>query len=116
MIRDRGKMKWTSMMLPEHVKQLRDWSKEDAFEKEKEMDEQQLEEMNTIAAEAMEYGSCITITHYAHHRYESLVGTIHYWDVNGEKLHFEDQSGNKHYIWLKHIVDLRMTNESNIKD
>lgn len=29
MIRDRGNIKWTAMMLPEHVKELREWMDED---------------------------------------------------------------------------------------
>lgn len=29
MIRDRGAKKWTAMMLPEHIAQLRDWQAED---------------------------------------------------------------------------------------
>ena len=28
MIRDRGRMKWVSMMLPEHVRVLREWAEE----------------------------------------------------------------------------------------
>ncbi|WP_148795752.1 YolD-like family protein, partial [Rossellomorea marisflavi] len=48
MIRDRGKIKWTSMMLPEHVKMLRDWAEEDSFEKRRELDEQELEMMNEV--------------------------------------------------------------------
>ena len=46
MIRDRGRIKWVSMMLPEHIKLLRDWVKEDQYEEQKEIDEQQLELMN----------------------------------------------------------------------
>ncbi|TFI48759.1 YolD-like family protein, partial [Diaphorobacter sp. DS2] len=37
MIRDRGRIKWTSMMLPEHVKLLRDWAKEDTYEQKREL-------------------------------------------------------------------------------
>ncbi len=29
MIRDRGNIKWTAMMLPEHVKLLREWQEQD---------------------------------------------------------------------------------------
>ena len=29
MIHDRGRMKWVSMMLPEHVRLLREWAQED---------------------------------------------------------------------------------------
>lgn len=29
--RDRGKIKWTSLMLPEHLERLRDWQAEDHY-------------------------------------------------------------------------------------
>ena len=29
MLRDRGNIKWTAMMLPEHVQRLRTWQQED---------------------------------------------------------------------------------------
>lgn len=29
--RDRGKIKWTAMMLPEHIYLLREWQKEDDY-------------------------------------------------------------------------------------
>ncbi|ARD46989.1 hypothetical protein SporoP37_01585 [Sporosarcina sp. P37] len=29
--RDRGKIKWTSLMLPEHLERLRDWQREDEY-------------------------------------------------------------------------------------
>ncbi|WP_335869847.1 YolD-like family protein [Bacillus sp. 2205SS5-2] len=109
MIRDRGRMKWTSMMLPEHVKLLRDWSKEDSFEKEKEIDEQQLEDLNIVAAEAMEYGKCVTITHYTNKRYELLVGTLHSWDAYSETFQVIDRFEAKHEVALKRIIDLRLS-------
>lgn len=31
MIRDRGNIKWTAMMLPEHVAKLRDWMDKDRY-------------------------------------------------------------------------------------
>ena len=63
MIRDRGRIKWTSMMLPEHVKMLREWVQEDEYEQEKVLDEQQLEQMNETILGAMEfnYQVCLTI-------------------------------------------------------
>ncbi len=64
MIRDRGRIKWTSLMLPEHVKMLRDWANEDMWEKTKEIDEQKLEEMkrNNEASYRIEAkSSCLSL-------------------------------------------------------
>ena len=39
MIRDRGRKKWTAMMLPEHITKLRDWVGKDSYEEKPAIDE-----------------------------------------------------------------------------
>lgn len=41
--RDRGKIKWTAMMLPEHISLLREWQAEDDYVKRPELSEWDLE-------------------------------------------------------------------------
>jgi c-di-AMP phosphodiesterase-like protein len=107
MIRDRGRIKWTSMMLPEHVKLLRDWAHEDTFEQEKEMDEQKLEEMNSLLASALAEQKPIMITHYRNRKYELIIGYIHYWDEFTHKLHIIDHFEEIHRICVEHITDVQ---------
>ncbi|WP_338451721.1 YolD-like family protein [Niallia oryzisoli] len=107
MIRDRGRIKWVSMMLPEHVKVLREWAEEDSYETKKELDEQQLEIMNEIIAEAMEYGRKVTIIHFRNRKYELLVGHIHSWDRLNGRLHVVDRFGAEHRIELQNIMDVQ---------
>ncbi|WML47626.1 YolD-like family protein [Neobacillus sp. PS3-34] len=114
MIRDRGRIKWTSMMLPEHVKMLRDWVKEDVYEQEKEVDEQQLELMNDILSEAMEFNQSVTITHYRNRNYELVLGIIHYWDELEQKLHIVDKFEEIHRIQLKYIADVRLSGDDQV--
>ncbi|MEH7483708.1 YolD-like family protein [Neobacillus drentensis] len=109
MIRDRGRIKWTSMMLPEHVKLLRDWVKEDRYEQKREMDEQHLELMNGILSEAIEYDQYVTITHYRNRNYEIVIGKIHYWDELTQRLHVVDRFDEVHRIPMDAIADIRMT-------
>lgn len=109
MIHDRGRIKWTSMMLPEHVKLLRDWVKEDQYEQKKEMDEQQLDLMNETLSEAIEFDQFVTITHYRNRNYEIVIGKIHYWDELGKKLHIVDRFEEVHRIPIEDIFDIRMT-------
>ena len=111
MIRDRGRIKWTSMMLPEHVKMLRDWSKEDEQEEEKELDEQQLELMNEVILEAMELNKTVAITYYRQHKYELVVGSIHYWGQMENKLRVVDRFKELHLIELSCIADVRIVGE-----
>ncbi|RLQ90654.1 YolD-like family protein [Falsibacillus albus] len=107
MIRDRGRIKWTSMMLPEHVKMLRDWAKEDSFKEKVELDEQQLEEMNEIAAQAMEDRKKVVITYYRLKQYELLIGYIHYYDALQKRLHVVDTFDDPQYVSMENIVDIR---------
>ncbi len=109
MIRDRGRIKWVSMMLPEHVKLLRDWVKEDQYEEKKEMDEQQLELMNETLSEAIEFGQFVTITHYRNRNYEIVIGKIHYWDEITQRLHIVDHFEEVHRIPIAAIADIRLT-------
>ena len=50
MIQDRGNIKWTAMMLPEHVGLLRDWHDENELTERPELDEFEL----TLLAEEIE--------------------------------------------------------------
>lgn len=107
MIRDRGKIKWTSMMLPEHVKLLRDWANEDAFEQAREVDEQYLEVMNETIFEAMEFEKMVAVTYYHQHKYEIAMGYIREWDELNQKLHVVDSFKETHRIPLQSIADVR---------
>jgi hypothetical protein len=109
MIRDRGRIKWVSMMLPEHIKLLRDWVKEDQYEERKEIDEQQLELMNMTLAEAIEFDQFVTITHYQNRNYEIVIGKIHYWDELAGRLHIIDHFEEVHRIPITAIADIRLT-------
>jgi hypothetical protein len=108
LIRDRGRIKWTSMMLPEHVKMLRDWVKEDTYEQRKQLDEQQLELMNETISGAMEFDQSVVITHFHGNQYELVVGKIHYWDALEQKLQIVDQFDETHQIKLSNIFDVRL--------
>lgn len=45
-IRDRGNIKWNAMMLPEHVKLLREWQERDNDVEKPELDEWALQELS----------------------------------------------------------------------
>jgi hypothetical protein len=114
MIRDRGRIKWTSMMLPEHVKMLRDWVKEDQYEQKREMDEQQLVLMNEVLSEAFEFNQCVTITHYQKRNYEIVIGKINCWDELTQRLHVVDRFEEVHHIPIHAIADIRLTDSQDV--
>jgi hypothetical protein len=107
LIRDRGRIKWTAMMLPEHVKMLRDWAHEDTYEHQKEIDEQKLEEMNSLLASAIEEHKSLIITHFRNRKYELVIGKIQNWDEFTHKLHIIDHFEQIHRISIEAIADVQ---------
>ncbi|WAA13832.1 YolD-like family protein [Fervidibacillus halotolerans] len=91
MIRDRGRIKWTAMMLPEHVKLLREWTKEDEWEKRSEPDGQMLEQMDQIVQRARMTGEVVTVRYYEDHRYERITGRIDSFDIVSKCLRMKDE-------------------------
>lgn len=45
MLRDRGNMKWTAMMLPEHLVEIKKWKEEQFYDIKRELTEWELEEI-----------------------------------------------------------------------
>lgn len=111
MIHDRGRIKWVSMMLPEHVRILREWAQEDRYETRKELDEQQLELLDEIISEAMEFDRAVSIIHYRHKQYALFVGHIHRCDPLNGQLYVVDHTREAHQIDLQSIRDIRWSDD-----
>lgn len=114
MIRDRGKIKWTSMMLPEHVSLLREWAEEDSYETRNELDEQKIEEINHTIAEAMEYGANVRISYYkaSARRHESVEGCIHFCNDQARKLHIAGKDGETYFVLYGELTDVQLIGET----
>lgn len=63
--RDRGQIKWTSLMLPEHLDVLRQWQREDRYVERPELTEWELQEMQG------------TLEHAVKRRCETFLKTWH---------------------------------------
>jgi hypothetical protein len=107
-IRDRGRIKWTAMMLPEHVKLLRDWVREDQYEQKISLDEQQLEIMNEILMGAIEHDQFVAITYYQNHNYKIVIGKIHDWDELAHKLYIVDRFNESQRISIADVADIQV--------
>lgn len=107
LIRDRGTIKWTSMMLPEHVRLLRDWAREDEYETKPELDEQQLEQMNEMICDAMQYGAELLITFFDRTHHQTIKGTIHYVDEIQRKLRVVTVEGETKQIPIEWITEVK---------
>ncbi|RNA69031.1 YolD-like family protein [Alteribacter keqinensis] len=87
MLHDRGVLKWTSMMLPEHVKKLKELKAGYEKEQKPEPDPQLLEEWNGILSQASFKRVSVIITTVIQGNEATLTGTVERLDsVNGTLL------------------------------
>lgn len=95
MVNERGTKKWTSLMLPEHVKMLGDMYKEMDRKEKPIVDEQQIEENSLTLQGALKYKLEVKITYFVDHDFNNIEGrvksirnnTIY---IEETKIHFAD--------------------------
>ncbi|PLR68024.1 MULTISPECIES: YolD-like family protein [Bacillaceae] len=107
MIRDRGNIKWTSMMLPEHVKILRELEIEQGYAVKPVMDEQQLEHFNELISLAMEENRELAFTYYENHDFHVREGHVHYVDPIRGSIRIIDSEETRFDLPLDKITDIR---------
>ena len=107
MIRDRGTIKWTAMMLPEHVTLIREMAEELQRKPRPELDSQKLEEMNELLSEAIAEHHPIVLTYYESGEYRHVVGHIHYFDELNKRLHVIDFFEERLRLSLVDVVDVQ---------
>lgn len=76
MINDRGNMKWTSLMLPEHLVKLKEWKKEQFYDKKRELTEWELEEIEQIIQRAFKMKKLIKLTLWKSPKLYDEIGMI----------------------------------------
>ncbi|MFB7140515.1 YolD-like family protein [Gottfriedia sp. NPDC056225] len=108
MIRDRGTIKWTSMMLPEHVKILRDWKVSQNYEQPKDVDEQLLEEMNRQLQQAIHEDASVQITYYKDHYHHNVKGKIGKINLHQNRLSIYEEQAGYMELYLSDIVDVKI--------
>ena len=111
MIRDRGRIKWNSLMLPEHVKMLRSWAEEDLQEQAKQLDEQKLEILNERAEEVMKDGTQVIITYFNVAQYDQIKGRIISYNPLKQQLCLLDEEEQKQWINVETIDQIDMIDE-----
>jgi YolD-like protein len=107
-IRDRGNIKWTSLMLPEHVKLLRRYINEEYHDvPESILDEQQLAEINALILESMEFNFPLSFTVYKDKRLKEISGHIHYIDHVKQQFRIYDAENTLHILEITSIKDVQ---------
>lgn len=76
MIQDRGTMKWTALMLPEHVEKIKEWKQEVFAESPKELTEWELEDLQQTMNQAINERLIIILSVWEVSKYVEWIGTI----------------------------------------
>ena len=103
--KDRGTIKWTAMMLPEHVAMLRDLQYEHSKQPKPELEPQQIEEYEYIICEAMEYDEELNFRYWKNGFFEEFTGKVHFIDHVTKKLHITNNK-DMEYIQIDSIVSI----------
>jgi hypothetical protein len=112
-IRDRGNIKWTSLMLPEHVRELRKYLNEEYYDiPEPILDGEQMNEMNLLVLESMEFHFPLQFTLYKQKRLIPLEGYVHFVDHIKQEFRVVDFDEYVHHIPLHQIKNIHKYEEA----
>lgn len=106
LIRDRGSKKWVSMMLPEHVKLLKEYNESLLKVKKPILDEQKLQEFNEIISEAMKSNLPLQFTYYYDGVIKILVGRIQAIDSFQRELRIMALTNDIQTLFLEDILEI----------
>ncbi|KOP78561.1 hypothetical protein AMS59_12025 [Lysinibacillus sp. FJAT-14745] len=107
MIRDRGSMKWTAMMLPEHLGLIKVWKQEQFYDKKRELTEWELEEIEQTIQRAFKMQKRITLTLWNNNHLQGETGLITGTDTVKKELLLETNVAIKRIAFDK-IQDARV--------
>lgn len=91
-IKDRGRLKWTAMMLTEHVQMLRDWQQEDRYKIRPALDEFDLEAIHEEIRLAHQRQSLVEIQVWQDGS-QSSIGIISVIDLQQQELRLDTGAG-----------------------
>ncbi|MED2942915.1 YolD-like family protein [Bacillus swezeyi] len=112
-LKDRGSIKWTAMMLPEHVSMLRDLESNHNRVKRPVLDIAQIEDMEMIISEAMEFNKTVQFSVFKPlpflngadtGKLINIEGKIHYINQQHKLFHVMDSKGDTNLIKFEDVV------------
>ncbi len=108
MIKDRGNIKWTAMMLPEHVAMLRELKLSENKKSKPVIDEQQLEEMNNTIHLAITNKKIVNVTYFKDFDYKTINGIIQRFDLVLRSIRIITREENYVMIKLETIIAIEI--------
>ncbi|MCY7917936.1 YolD-like family protein [Bacillus vallismortis] len=91
-------------MLPEHLTQLKQDLIDGSKIEKPSLDDQQIEEMNLLVSEALEFNKALQFKLFNNGFVENVAGRVHYINFEQQKLHVKDQNDNTVYINMNNII------------
>ncbi|MFD2924128.1 YolD-like family protein [Halobacillus naozhouensis] len=104
--RDRGTIKWTSLMLPEHVELIKEVWQEDEGVPKKVVDEQQAEENEAVIQHAIHDELLVGITYYNGFNYSYRKARILHIDPHRKRLSCRSTSNEQLTIEFEQIYEV----------
>lgn len=101
MLRDRGNMKWTAMMLPEHLVKIREWKQEQFYDKKRELTEWELEEIEQTIQRAFKMHTLVKLTLWDHNKFHNEIGVVTGADAYKKELLLETDTAIKRITFDK---------------
>lgn len=102
---DRGTKKWTAMMLPEHVVQLRGIWQDDGKEEHPVIDAATLAEISDRINSAIKFNQEIEITYWICDQVVKVSGRVHQVNQRDEYYYFVQNDGSFIKIYFDEILD-----------
>ncbi|MEI2357881.1 YolD-like family protein [Mesobacillus zeae] len=107
-IKDRGLKKFRMVsMQPELISSFKDFYKEQEYTCKPELDEQQLDYLNHAICDSMECTKEVSITYFREHRYELVIGHIHYFNTQTQSIRVVDKFNEWLEIKIVDILDIQ---------
>jgi len=76
MLKDRGNIKWSGLMIPEHLVEIRKWKQEQFHEKKRELTDWEFEEIEQIIQQSYRTQDLVKLTLWNHNKLHDVVGVI----------------------------------------
>lgn len=104
MLKDRGTIKWTSMMLTEHVQLLKQWEQEERFIEKPDLTSWELEDLQQIIEQAARTQQQLELMIWTNGQQYSYLGAIKKLNIERQELHFETLTETKQFSLTSIIV------------
>lgn len=105
-LKDRGTIKWTSLMLVEHREALQKLVEAEEDQPRPRLDEQALTRLDYLLQQALQQRSSLTITYYQNRRYQQVAGRVEKIPGEQKKLTVITAEGTRMNLELADIIAL----------